>query len=499
LKTKFKAMWTYINLNDFRAKTLIIAIISLLFLYIYVNGYIRTVNTSLSHFNVISKFIKTSITFDHTQSLHSKITSYIHSQSDCSIEIYGYEGAEQAYISGTLFKDIMPTCSCVTHYQKMEKFISDMREVEMLPSNQSHSTSRVVWCLWSCPDSIINWCKNETHHDYCRKHIALIILSDEQLNQRIDHYPYFAAVYRNYLRYNTGNHLSYLTQDIRKLPRTGDTLRIHRVLNWSLAIDVMREEWKAAGIQVDSVNATPTPNVVAQLNNRIITRLLLNKEGIKYHTWPDLDAENRRYTQKRVPVFWFPLGYTNMYLPDASQSSVGRLSKRQKLWSWSGAVSVDERLNMVDVFNSKDILTEYVKQHGSLTVTNGFSQGVHFLEYTALLQDSQFIPLPRGASPEQFRSYEALNAGAILIVNEKRLETEPLAYLNILGYDPVPISDFRYLPKKLLELSRLPPELLDNWQSIMLSRHRIIMHTLSKHIASVLCAASTPHGYIFEG
>jgi hypothetical protein len=188
-----------------------------------------------------------------------------------------------------------------------------------------------------------------------------------------------------------------------------------------------------------------------------------------------------------------------MYLPDASQSSVGRLSKRQKLWSWSGSVSVDERLTMVDVFKSKDILTEYVKQHGSLTVTNGFSQGVHFLEYTALLQDSQFIPLPRGASPEQFRSYEALNAGAILIVNEKRLETEPLAYLNILGYDPVPISDFRYLPKKLLELSRLPPELLDNWQSIMLSRHRIIMHTLSKHIASVLCAASTPHGYIFEG
>jgi hypothetical protein len=126
------------------------------------------------------------------------------------------------------------------------------------------------------------------------------------------------------------------------------------------------------------------------------------------------------------------------------------------------------------------------------------------MEYTSQLLDSQFIPLPRGGSPEQFRSYEASDAGAILIVNEQWLEIDismklaPLAYLNVLGYDPVTISNFRYLPQKLLELSRLPPELLDDWQSIMLSRHRIVMSTLSKHIASVLCAANTPYGYIFK-
>jgi hypothetical protein len=136
--------------------------------------------------------------------------------------------------------------------------------------------------------------------------------------------------------------------------------------------------------------------------------------------------------------------------------------------------------------------------------TGGFSQGPQFLQYTSQLLESQFVPLPRGASPDQFRSYEASNADAILIVNEQWLKIDesmrlaPLAYLNILGYDPVVISNFTALPKKLLELSRLPPELLDNWQSIMLSRHRMVMQTMTKHIASVLCAANTPDGYVFR-
>jgi hypothetical protein len=164
----------------------------------------------------------------------------------------------------------------------------------------------------------------------------------------------------------------------------------------------------------------------------------------------------------------------------------------------------NERSDMVDAFARTDTLTEHIKQHGFLVKTKDFAQGAQFLEYTSQLLESQFVPLPRGGSPEQFRSYEVSDAGAILIVNEQWLKIdesmklEPLAYLNILGYDPVVISNFTSLPKKLLELSRLPPDLLDNWQSIMLSRHRIVMHSMTKHIASVLCAANTPQGYIFR-
>lgn len=266
----------------------------------------------------------------------------------------------------------------------------------------------------------------------------------------------------------------------------------------------MREEWKAAGLNVDDVTVRPAPELAIYLNYRITKRLLLNNEGITYHTWPDLDAQIQNHTKKNVSVFWFPIGYTNAYLVNTAQFSMGSLSKRQKLWSWSGSIKSNERAEMANTFERTDILTEHIRQRGSLMKTNGFAQGPQFLKYTSQLLESQFVPLPRGRSPEQFRSYEVSDAGAILIVNEQWLKIdesmklEPLAYLNILGYDPVVTSSFTSLPKKLLELSRLPPDLLDNWQSIMLSRHRIVMHTMTKHIASVLCAANTPHGYVFR-
>jgi hypothetical protein len=396
------------------------------------------------------------------------------------------------------------TCSCYTRYTYLKQLGSSKHRPEETALNQLDSIGRVVWCVRGCPEAIINWCKNESNRDYCQKHVVLFELSDEIFQQRIDHYPFFAAVYRNYLRHDTGNHVSYLTQHIRKLPRTKDTLHIHRTLNWSLAIGIMREEWKAAGLNFDDVTVRPAPKLAIYLNNRITRRLLLNNEGITYHTWPDLDAQIRNHTNKNVPVFWFPLGYTNSYLVNTAQLSIGSLSKRQKLWSWSGSARSGERSDMAKTFERTDILTEHIKQLGSLTKTGGFAQGPQFLKYTSLLLESQFVPLPHGRSPDQFRSYEASDAGAILIVNEQRLKMDesmqlgPLAYLNILGYDPVVISNFTSLPKKLLELSRLPPDLLDNWQSIMLSRHRIVMHTITKHIASVLCAANTPYGYVFR-
>jgi hypothetical protein len=209
-------------------------------------------------------------------------------------------------------------------------------------------------------------------------------------------------------------------------------------------------------------------------------------------------------TQKNVPVFWLPLGHTLYYLANAAKLGVGPLSKRKYLWSWSGSMKFNEREEMKYALKQNDTLIDYIKQRGFMTQTGGFGEGPHFMEYTLQLLESQFIPLPRGSSPEQFRSYEALNSGAILIVHEQWLkidpsmEMAPLAYLNALGYDPVTISNFTSLPKKLLELSRLPPQLLDDWQSIMLLRHTLVMHTLTNHMASVLCAANTPRGYVYK-
>jgi hypothetical protein len=455
--------------------------------------------------NISERWFKSSTIFEHIQSLSlsSILSSYLHQKSDCSIEVYGFDGVEQEYISATLLRDIGQTCSCRTHYRKLESFVNDTLQMEVSALNQSHNIGRLLWCIGECPDFIFKYCMNETHRDFCQKHVVLIN-SDEQLIHNIDVYRYFAAVYRNYLRRASGNHLSYLTQDMRKLSRTNDSLHFHRILNWSLAIDIMRKEWKTAGIDVDDVSTTPAPDVAAKLNNRIVKRLLFDEEGITYHTWPDLDANTRNQTQKNVPVFWLPLGYTYYYMDNAVKLSVGPLSKREKLWSWYGSMKFHEREDIRNAFEKNDTLTEYIKQRGSFAVTGGFAHGPHHMEYTSLLLDSQFVPLPRGSSPEQFRSYEAVNAGAILIVSEEWLkidasmEMAPLAYLNVLGYDPVTISNFTSIAKMLLVLSRLPPQLLDDWQSIMLLRHNIVMRTMTKHMASVLCAANTPRGYVYK-
>jgi hypothetical protein len=181
--------------------------------------------------NGVSKSLSKSF-INLSLSLPSIITSYTPQQNNCSIEIFSaYHGVEQAYISGTLFRDVEQTCSCYTRYPYLEQFGSRKHRSEETALNQLHSIGRVVWCVGACLEAIINWCKNESYRDYCQKHVVLFDLSDEGLEQRIDHYPFFAAVYRNYLRHGTGNHLSYLTQYMTKLPRTNDTLHIHRTLN----------------------------------------------------------------------------------------------------------------------------------------------------------------------------------------------------------------------------------------------------------------------------
>ena len=48
----------------------------------------------------------------------SIMTENIFHRDSCRIEVFGgFIGVEQAYISGTLFRDIPQTCACYLHYQ----------------------------------------------------------------------------------------------------------------------------------------------------------------------------------------------------------------------------------------------------------------------------------------------------------------------------------------------------------------------------------------------
>ena len=480
---------------------------TLLFILTPTRDHIQTNQPSIRTEKKVQNISKLSVSTNYTKLLSfiPIINQNIFHRDSCRIEVFGgRDTLEQSYITGTLFRDIPQTCSCYLHYQPIEKFsITEHEPIESI-SNKSLSIARILWCVLQCPKDVIQWCKSETHRVYCQKYVILFDLFDEALNFPIDHYPYFAAVYRNYLRHDTGNYLTYLTKDMRKLLKIDDFKYIHRILNWTLAINIMKEEWKTVGLDVSDFSNIPTSDILNQLNNRVVSRILNNNEYITYHTWPNLDIEIRKSTQKKLPVFWFPIGFTVTYLYNSVQFSVGPISQRKKLWTWLGSMKENERDDMVKRFALNDTLADYIKRRGNLLITGSSTTFPVHMDYILELLDSQFIPLPRGYSPEQYRSYEAVESGAIPIVNEywlkikKHFVLEPLAYLDILGYDPPTLTSFSNLPEKLLELSRLPSDLLDNWQSIMLIRHRIMMHTLTKHVATVICATTTSNGYVHK-
>ena len=395
----------------------------------------------------------------------------------CRIEVFGgFEGVEQSYISGVLFRDIRSICSCYLHYQSIDQF-----------SISSWQFSRIVWCILKCPIDVIEWCRNHRHRSYCQKNVILFDLFDENLDYPIEHYSYFASVYRNYLRFDSRNQLTYLTNDLKQLLEINQLKLFHRTLNWTLAIEIMKQEWAHLGFHFNNISHRPNANIRNEIDRRIVQRILIDNENISYHTWPNLDK------QINSNVFWFPLGFTTNYLYKTVEFNSIPLSQRKRLWSWIGSTKLNERNDLLNRFQSNDSLTRQIKQQGFLFVTDREKRNLIEMNYTSILLDSQFVPLPRGYSPEQYRSFELIQSGAFPIVNrrwtqiKRNLRFEPLAYLNVLGYDPPTLNHFNELPYKLFELSHLPNQLLDNWQSIMLFRHRIIINTLTKHIANRVC------------
>jgi len=399
---------------------------------------------------------------------------------NCRIEVFGgFEGVEQSYISGVLFRDIPSLCSCYLHYQPLNQF-------PLIKSN-SLNVSRIVWCVLSCPIDVIQWCQNLTHRIYCQTSVILIDLLDEALHYNIDHYQYFAAVFRNYLRFDSGNYLTYLTEDLRKLSKKNESL------DWNLVIEIMKQEWTKFNFDFYNISNQPNEHLLNQINQRIVKRILIDKEQIRFHQWTNLDEQIEESKGMNATVYWFPIGFTFNYLYDASRLSNGPLSQRNLLWSWMGSFKENERTDMLNRFLQNDSLAHFISQRGFFHRTDVNGTTFVFMEYTAYLTDTQFVPLPRGYSPEQYRSFEAIQSGAFPIVNhiwtqiDQQIHFQPLAYLNVLGYDPPTVNNFSNLPEKLLELSRLPAQLLDDWQSIMINRHEIIMNTLTRHFANVVC------------
>lgn len=124
------------------------------------------------------------------------------------------------------------------------------------------------------------------------------------------------------------------------------------------------------------------------------------------------------------------------------------LREREYDWFFAGQVTHEARIKCVEAL--KNI------PNGVLLETKGFGQGLEYGEYIQYMSESKFIPCPSGpVSPDNFRLYEALEAGCIPIADGGD-------YWSFLFDEPVPfpvLSDWSKLPEIL-------PTLLNNYQPL---------------------------------
>ena len=127
-------------------------------------------------------------------------------------------------------------------------------------------------------------------------------------------------------------------------------------------------------------------------------------------------------------IHFFPLGYKAGFArPNPERRPA---SKRRYLWSFAGDAKKSSRGPMLEAMKSLP--------RGFLHLTQGFGSGDSLStgDYRALLDDSIFVPCPGGWSNlESFRVYEALEAGAIPIV-ERRPAFD--YFTALLGAHPIP-------------------------------------------------------------
>ncbi|KAA6421260.1 MAG: hypothetical protein FRX49_08746 [Trebouxia sp. A1-2] len=193
-------------------------------------------------------------------------------------------------------------------------------------------------------------------------------------------------------------------------------------------------------------------------------------------------------------VHWIPAGYGNFKVMPAFQQS---FSSRGLLWSWMGSV-VDkpERYQMVELMRSADA---EIMDKGLLLVFDvmGGQGSKSPTDYSPILYDTKFVPLPAGTSPEHFRVWETLEAGCIPIVLKQHTEPDavlwPLAALN---FKYITLEEWSKLPQLLATLQQSGQSRFDDWQAHNNRKWAAVKEIISDTVAEQVCKAASKAGLV---
>lgn len=169
----------------------------------------------------------------------------------------------------------------------------------------------------------------------------------------------------------------------------------------------------------------------AQFRGRSTWLLHLSDETYEggYDTYQNFRGVFRNYWSSVFNprrVLQLPLGYTNGFTHEAIESDIDR---RLYVWSFLGDAGKSSRPEMIEAL--RPMTPNYVH-----TTEQGRLKPVGKNEYQRILRDSIFVPCSMGnINLESFRVYEALECGAIPIL-EKRLGLD--YFVRLLGPHPLP-------------------------------------------------------------
>ena len=166
----------------------------------------------------------------------------------------------------------------------------------------------------------------------------------------------------------------------------------------------------------------PSDEGLSQTNISIYGNVKLSVRNY-FHSGMDVGTvdyllADKMKAKRSAKHLWMPLGLANLKkLPKALRRD---LLARQHLWSWVGSTgSKPERAEMLEALHNHPSIA-HVLQLGTLQAFNSYAgrpigsqDSMNVWEYTILLQDTQFLPLPAGISAEQFRIWEAFEAGDV--------------------------------------------------------------------------------------
>lgn len=150
----------------------------------------------------------------------------------------------------------------------------------------------------------------------------------------------------------------------------------------------------------------------------------------------------------------------NGYRPETREllNQIGYQEVKTLDWFFAGQVNHDRRQQCVEA--ARQLQTEYP---GHLTETDGFGKEVlAYSEYLKLMAKSKIVLCPSGVeSPDNFRLYEALEAGCVPVVDAfSSRHKHPGFWQYLFGTDiPFPIIDYwDALPRLMPQLLKEYPE-----------------------------------------